>query len=66
MDFDGTISTEVALFRKKEEYKDSVTRRLPVGNDATELTVQVATFGPMIPNGLTTLSSHTSAVNLVI
>ncbi len=40
-DFDRTISAKAALFRKKEESKDLVTRRLPVGNDATELTAQV-------------------------
>ena len=34
MDFDGTISTEVALYRRtKEDYDDIVTRGLPLGND---------------------------------
>ena len=51
MDFDGTISTEVALFNKKEEYDDIVTRGLPLGNDGQELPAQVTTFGPMIPKG---------------
>jgi multiple sugar transport system substrate-binding protein len=51
MDFDGTISTEVALYNKKEQYDDIVTRGLPLGNDGKELPAQVATFGPMIPKG---------------
>jgi len=51
MDFDGTISTEVALFNKKEEYDDIVTRGLPLDNDGKELPAQVTTFGPMIPKG---------------
>jgi multiple sugar transport system substrate-binding protein len=51
MDFDGTISTEVALYNKKEEYDDIVTRGLPLGNDGKELPAQVTTFGPMIPKG---------------
>src|SRR5215469_14269019 len=32
MDFDGTISTEVAIYDKKEDYNDVVTRGLPLGN----------------------------------
>ena len=51
MDFDGTISTEVALYNKKEQYDDIVTHGLPLGNDGKELPAQVATFGPMIPKG---------------
>ncbi len=51
MDFDGTISTEVALYNKKEEYDDIVTHGLPLDNDGKELPAQVVTFGPMIPKG---------------
>jgi multiple sugar transport system substrate-binding protein len=51
MDFDGTISTEVALYNKKEEYDDIVTHGLPLDNDGRELPAQVTTFGPMIPKG---------------
>ena len=29
MDFDGTISTEVAMFHEKEEYNDVITLKLP-------------------------------------
>jgi multiple sugar transport system substrate-binding protein len=51
MDFDGTISTEVAVFKKKELYDDIVTRGLPLGNDGKPLTNQIIAFGPVIPKG---------------
>ena len=51
MDFDGTISTEVAVYSKKEDYNDIVTRGLPLDNDGKELTAQIISFGPVIPKG---------------
>jgi multiple sugar transport system substrate-binding protein len=51
MDFDGTISTEVALYHKKEEYDDILTHGMPLSNDGKELPSQVALFGPVIPKG---------------
>jgi multiple sugar transport system substrate-binding protein len=51
MDFDGTISTEVAIYDKKEDYNDIVTMGLPLGNDGKELTAQIIAFGPVIPKG---------------
>ena len=51
MDFDGTISTEVALFHKKEEYDDILTHSLPLSNEGKQLPAQVALFGPVIPKG---------------
>src|SRR5215475_14434132 len=33
MDLDGTISTEVAIFNKKEDYNDIVTMGLALSND---------------------------------
>jgi len=33
MDFDGTISTEVALYHDKEQYDDILTHGLPLSND---------------------------------
>src|SRR5438067_5315288 len=51
MDFDGTISTEVALFKKKDLYDDIVTRGLPLSNEGKELPAQVIAFGPVIPKG---------------
>jgi multiple sugar transport system substrate-binding protein len=51
MDFDGTISTEVAIYDKKEDYNDVVTKGLPLGNDGKPLTNQIIAFGPVIPKG---------------
>jgi len=51
MDFDGSISTEIAVYDKKELYHDIVTRGLPLGNDGKELPAQVATNGAVIPKG---------------
>src|SRR5215470_2957936 len=36
MDFDGTISTEVAIYNKKEDYNDVMTRGMPLSNDGKE------------------------------
>ena len=51
MDFDGTISTEVALWDKKEEYNDIVTKGLPLDNDGKEIPAQIITNGAVIPKG---------------
>jgi multiple sugar transport system substrate-binding protein len=51
MDFDGTISTEVALYHDKEQYDDILTHGLPLSNDGKELPSQVAVFRPVIPKG---------------
>jgi multiple sugar transport system substrate-binding protein len=51
MDFDGTISTEVAVFKKKEDYNDIVTMGLPLSNDGKQLPAQVITNGAVIPKG---------------
>jgi multiple sugar transport system substrate-binding protein len=51
MDFDGTISTEVAIYDKKEDYDAIVTRGLPLGNDGKPLTAQIITNGAAIPKG---------------
>jgi multiple sugar transport system substrate-binding protein len=51
MDFDGTISTEVAIYDKKEDYNDVVTMGLPLDNDGKEITNQIIAFGPVIPKG---------------
>jgi multiple sugar transport system substrate-binding protein len=51
MDFDGTISTEVAVYDKKEDYDDIVTRGLPLSNDGKQLPAQVITNGAVIPKG---------------
>ena len=53
MDFDGTISTEVALLSmgRKDDFNDVLTHGLPLSNDGKELPSQVALFGPVIPKG---------------
>jgi multiple sugar transport system substrate-binding protein len=51
MDFDGSISTELALYNSKEEYNATVTHGLPLGNDGENLHAQVVGFGPTIPKG---------------
>jgi multiple sugar transport system substrate-binding protein len=49
MDFDGTISTEIAVYDKRELYEDILTRGLPLGNDGKQLPSQVQLIGPAIP-----------------
>ena len=51
MDFDGTISTELALYHKKEEYEDIVTMGLPLDNAGNPLPSQLAIGGGFIPKG---------------
>jgi len=51
IDFDGTISTEVALYHKKDEYYDIVTMGLPLDNDGKLLPSQLAIGGGFIPKG---------------
>jgi multiple sugar transport system substrate-binding protein len=51
MDFDGTISTEVAMYHDKERYDDMLTTGLPLGNDGKPLPAQVFSFGVVVPKG---------------
>jgi multiple sugar transport system substrate-binding protein len=51
MDLDGTISTEVAIIKNKQDYDDIVTMGLPLGNDGKPVPTQVTNFGGMIPKG---------------
>jgi multiple sugar transport system substrate-binding protein len=51
MDFDGSLSTEVAVYHKKEDYDDIVTYGLPLSNDGKKVPSQVFTFGVTIPKG---------------
>jgi multiple sugar transport system substrate-binding protein len=51
MDFDGTISTEVAIYDKKQDYDDIETRGLPLSNDGKQLPAQIITNGAVIPKG---------------
>lgn len=51
MDYDGSLSTEVALYHNKEEYNDIETYGLPLGNDGKKLPAQPFSFGVVIPKG---------------
>ena len=51
MDLDGTISTEVALWKQKEEYNDILTLGLPLGNDGKPVTGVMATQALVVPKG---------------
>ena len=52
MDFDGTLSTELAMFKDKKVYmEDMVTMGLPAGNDGKPIPAQVGAGGGFIPKG---------------
>jgi multiple sugar transport system substrate-binding protein len=51
MDFDGSLSTEVAVYHNKEEYDDILTYGLPLSNDGKRVPAQGVTFGVAIPQG---------------
>jgi len=51
MDFDGTISTEVALWKEKDEYNDILTLDLPLSNDGTPLPSQIGAAVAVVPKG---------------
>jgi multiple sugar transport system substrate-binding protein len=51
MDFDGSISTEVALYHNKAEYDDIVTYGQPLGDDGNRVPAQGFSFGVVIPQG---------------
>lgn len=56
MDFDGSISTELALFKNKPEYDDILTHGMPLDNDGHPLPAQVGVFGPVVPKGAKNLA----------
>src|SRR5947208_1250316 len=51
MDLDGTISTEVAIFNKKEDYDNIVTMGLPLANTGEPVPSQARTTCGLIPKG---------------
>jgi multiple sugar transport system substrate-binding protein len=52
MDFDGTLSTELAMYSNKQAYDhEMVTLGLPNGNDGTPIPCQVGAGGGFIPKG---------------
>jgi multiple sugar transport system substrate-binding protein len=51
MNLDGTISTEVALYHKKEQYDDIVTLGLPRDNAGKQMPALLGVIGAFIPKG---------------
>jgi multiple sugar transport system substrate-binding protein len=51
MDLDGTISTEVALWKDKEAYNDILTLGLPLGNDGKPLPSISTPAAAVVPKG---------------
>jgi multiple sugar transport system substrate-binding protein len=51
MDLDGTISTEVAIIKNKEDYDDIVTMGTPLGNDGKPFPSVATDTCAMIPKG---------------
>ena len=51
MDLDGSISTEVAIIKKKDEYDDIITMGLPLSNDGKPIPSVVTNTGGMISKG---------------
>jgi multiple sugar transport system substrate-binding protein len=51
MDLDGTISTEVAIYAKKDDYNDIVTTGLALSNEGKPVPSQSASTCGLIPKG---------------
>jgi multiple sugar transport system substrate-binding protein len=51
MDLDGTISTEVAVIHKEQDYQDIVTMGLPLSNDGKPVPSQAPSLCGLIPKG---------------
>jgi multiple sugar transport system substrate-binding protein len=51
MSLDGTISTEIALYHKKELYDDIITMGLPLDNAGQPIPSQLGASGGFIPKG---------------
>jgi len=50
-DFDGTLSTELAMIKDKTAYDAMVTLGMPRKNDGTPMPCQIGTGGGLIPKG---------------
>jgi len=51
MNLDGSISTEVSLYHKKEQYDDIVTLGLPLDNAGKPIPSQLGVIGSFVPKG---------------
>jgi multiple sugar transport system substrate-binding protein len=56
MDLDGTISTEVALWKAKEDYNDILTLGLPLSNDGKPVASVMGTQALVVPKGAPNLA----------
>jgi multiple sugar transport system substrate-binding protein len=50
-DFDGSLSTELALIHNKQDFDDILTHGIPNDDQGKPIPAQVATFGCVIPKG---------------
>jgi len=51
MDLDGSLSTEVAIIKNSQDYKDIVTMALPLSNDGKPVPSQQGSLCGLIPKG---------------
>ncbi len=51
MDFDGTLSTELAMIKDTKAYHDIVTLGMPHGNDGKPIPCQLGAGGGFVPKG---------------
>jgi multiple sugar transport system substrate-binding protein len=51
MDLDGSLSTEVAIIKKEQDYNDIVTMGLPLSNDGKPVPSQAGSLCGLIPKG---------------
>jgi len=66
MDLDGTISTEVALYHKKEEYDDIVTMGLPLDNSGKPIPAELGVGGAFIAKGAKNVEVAKDFIKFVI
>ncbi len=66
MDFDGTISTEVALYHDKEAYNAIVTQGLPQDNAGKPVPAVLAALGGFIPKGAKNVKAAKEFMTYVI
>jgi multiple sugar transport system substrate-binding protein len=66
MNLDGTISTEVAVYHKKDEYDDIVTMGLPLDNDGKPVASPIGVGGAFIPKGAKNLEVAKDFLRYVI
>jgi multiple sugar transport system substrate-binding protein len=51
MDLDGSLSTEVAIIKKEQDYTDIITMGLPLSNDSKPVPSQAGSLCGLIPKG---------------